>query len=253
MMKIGAQMYTVREFCKDLDSFSNTLGKLADIGFKSVQVSGTCQYEGEWLNEQLKKYGLECAITHSPVMDADTDMLIEKHNKFNCDYIGLGFYSFRDNSLEEFENKVRPIIAKFKAAGKTFSYHNHSEEFLKENGENVMEKLMKTFTKDEMCFTLDTHWVQVSGADPVQWLEKLAGRVPCIHLKDTELYMEEKNRELRYAPVGSGNMNFEAILAACDKAEVKYGLIEQDNCYGRDPFECLAESLAYLRSMGYKD
>ena len=66
MMKIGAQMYTVREFCKDLDGFAETLAKLADLGFKFVQVSGTCAYEGEWLNEQLKKNGLECVITHNP-------------------------------------------------------------------------------------------------------------------------------------------------------------------------------------------
>lgn len=253
MMKIGAQMYTVRDTCQDLNGFADTLARLADMGFKVVQVSGTCPYEGEWLDEQLKKNGLECAITHSPVLDTDPEILIEKHNKFNCEYIGLGYYSFKNNPYEEFESKVRPIVEKFKAAGKKFSYHNHSEEFLKINGENAIERMMKAFDKDEMCFTLDTHWVHVSGADPVEWLEKLSGRVPCIHLKDIELYMKDDVKELRYAPVGSGNMNFNAILAATEKAGVKYGLIEQDNCYGRDPFECLKESLDYLRAKGFKD
>lgn len=39
-MKIGAQLYTVRDFCKDLDGFALTLKKVADIGYKYVQVFG---------------------------------------------------------------------------------------------------------------------------------------------------------------------------------------------------------------------
>ena len=54
-MKIGAQMYTVREFAKNLDDFSETLKKIADIGYTTVQVSGTCPYEAEWLRENSRK------------------------------------------------------------------------------------------------------------------------------------------------------------------------------------------------------
>ena len=31
-MKIGAQMYTVRDYCKTPDSFSDTLARLSDMG-----------------------------------------------------------------------------------------------------------------------------------------------------------------------------------------------------------------------------
>lgn len=44
-MVIGAQFYTLREFCKDLDSFALSLRKVADIGYTTVQISGTCQYD----------------------------------------------------------------------------------------------------------------------------------------------------------------------------------------------------------------
>ena len=42
-MEIGIQFYTLRDFCKDLDSFSETLKKVADIGYKNVQISGIVQ------------------------------------------------------------------------------------------------------------------------------------------------------------------------------------------------------------------
>ena len=61
-MKIGAQLFTVADFCKDLDSFSESLKKVADIGYKTVQVSGTCAYEPEWLKEELKKTVLNACL-----------------------------------------------------------------------------------------------------------------------------------------------------------------------------------------------
>ena len=39
-MKIGAQLYTLHNFTKTLEGFSEALKKVADIGYTSVQVSG---------------------------------------------------------------------------------------------------------------------------------------------------------------------------------------------------------------------
>ena len=38
-MIIGAQMFTVHEQCQTLEGISESLKKIADIGYKSVQVS----------------------------------------------------------------------------------------------------------------------------------------------------------------------------------------------------------------------
>lgn len=37
-MEIGAQLYTVRDHCKTLPEFTETLKKIADIGYRNVQV-----------------------------------------------------------------------------------------------------------------------------------------------------------------------------------------------------------------------
>lgn len=54
-MKIGAQLFTVRDFCKNTDDFAKTLARIADIGYRYVQVSGTCEYDAEWLAGELQK------------------------------------------------------------------------------------------------------------------------------------------------------------------------------------------------------
>jgi len=83
-----------------------------------------------------------------------------------------------------------------------------------------------------------------AGADPVVWLEKFSGRQPLLHCKDYVVTADKGER--RFAPVGTGNMNWPAILNAAQKHGVEWYLIEQDDCYGEDPFACLATSLHNL-------
>ena len=83
----------------------------------------------------------------------------------------------------------------------------------------------------------------MGGADVCDWIEKLADRIPCVHLKD----MAVKGWEPIMAPVGEGNLPWEKILATLEKCgKTKYLLVEQDDCYGADPFECLAMSYRNL-------
>ena len=44
-MELGAQLYTVRAFTQTLADFAETLKKVADIGYRTVQVSGTCAFD----------------------------------------------------------------------------------------------------------------------------------------------------------------------------------------------------------------
>ena len=38
--RIGAQLYTLREFCQTAEDFDDTLKKVSEIGYKIIQVSG---------------------------------------------------------------------------------------------------------------------------------------------------------------------------------------------------------------------
>ena len=53
------------------------------------------------------------------------------------------------------------------------------------------------------------------------------------------------------AVVGEGNLNFERIFEEAKKAGTKYMLVEQDNCYGENPFDCLKRSYENLKTFGF--
>jgi sugar phosphate isomerase/epimerase len=94
---------------------------------------------------------------------------------------------------------------------------------------------------------IDVYWIQAGGGDPAAWIRKCAGREPLLHLKDMAV---GPGREQRMAEIGEGNMNWSAILQAAEESGVEWYLVEQDHCYGRDPFESLAISYRNLRAMG---
>ncbi|MBR6569260.1 MAG: sugar phosphate isomerase/epimerase [Clostridia bacterium] len=247
-MRIGAQLYTVREHCKTLDDFALTLRKVADIGYRTVQVSGTCAFEPAWLKEQLDKNGLQCVLTHTAAarLMEDAAQVAADHEVFGCHHVGLGSYPFRNEGTpESFFNEYGPVARTLRENGKYFMYHNHDGEFQKVNGKLIMDHIAEMFPAEDLGFTVDTFWVQAGGADPALWIEKLSDRVPCIHLKDFAY-----GRKM--APVGEGNINFDRVFKKAEAAGTRYMLVEQDDCNGEDPFVCLKRSFDYLSSQGFK-
>ncbi|MBQ7306459.1 MAG: sugar phosphate isomerase/epimerase, partial [Clostridia bacterium] len=53
-------------------------------------------------------------------------------------------------------------------------------------------------------------------------------------------------------PIGEGNLNWDAIFAAAADTHVQYALVEQDDCNGEDPFDCLQRSYRYLKAQGFE-
>jgi len=250
-MQIGAQFYTVRNQCQTLDDFALTLRKVADIGYKNVQISGTCPYDAQWLKEQLDANGLQCVLTHIPVprLTGETAQVIADHHVFGCEHIGLGWYAFDESKPDaDYAHFMRtyPAIARaIRDGGRYFMYHNHDQEFKRHEGKVILERLAEEIPADVMGFTLDTYWVQAGGGDPAQWLERLSGRVPVIHLKDFAY-----GRKM--AVIGEGNINFDRVFAKAEQSGTKFMLVEQDDCNGEDPIECLRRSYRYLTSCGFE-
>ncbi|MBQ8161949.1 MAG: sugar phosphate isomerase/epimerase [Clostridia bacterium] len=253
-MRIGAQMYTTRGTCQTLEGFADTLKRIADIGYRYVQVSGTCPYEGQWLKDELDKNGLTCVLTHIPVprLENELDQVIADHDIFGCRNVGLGWWAFDDNpetgkgmTWDKWMETFPSIADRLHAAGKYFMYHNHDQEFKRLGGKVILEKLAETVPAEKMGFTLDTFWVQAGGGDPAQWLEKLSGRIPCIHLKD---YAYGRSM----AVVGEGNINWGRVFEKAEQGGTEYMLVEQDDCHGEDPIECLRRSYQYLTACGFE-
>ena len=252
-MVLGAQLYTVRMYTQTEKDLRATLKKIADIGYKAVQISAIgSSISAEKVREICDSYSLKIVLTHTNpdrILN-DTENVIREHNIMGCDYIGMGGMPEKYRTAEWYEHfamDYKEPMKKIAAEGKKFMYHNHNFEFEKIGGARLIDRLMSDFTPEEMGFTLDTYWVQAGGADVCQWIEKMSGWIPCVHLKDMAVH----GFQSVMAPVMEGNLNFDAILKACEKAGTKNILVEQDICEG-SPFDCLQKSYNNLSTLGYK-
>lgn len=259
-MELAAQLYTVHDYTKNLADFDATLKRISEIGYKYVQVSGTCPYSPYWLKETLDKYGLKCILTHTSedVLKVAAKHIAKDHDVYDCKYVGVGGLSYfwipeydLTNFIKDFKENILPVAKTLKECGKYFMYHNHDYEFITDpiEGKTYIELLAEHIPADLLGFTLDTYWAQAGGKNPAKIIRSLKGRCPVVHLKDYKVVRGEKER-CHMAPCGEGALDFVEILEACREAGVEYLAVEQDNCYGEDPFDCLERSYKYLKSLG---
>jgi len=250
-MRFGAQLYTVREFTQTFRDFADTIKKIAAIGYDCVQISAVSpDIPALEIAETCQAYNLEIVIAHTDPLRVleETDEVIKDHKAMGAKYVGIGSipksYGYDKAGFRRFITDFIPVARTIKESGLQFMYHNHYNEFEKFDGKVALDYLAEKFT--DMGFTLDVFWVQAGGGDPAYWINRLAGRVDVLHLKDYAI-IEGKSR---MAEVMTGNLNWPAIFQAAEDAGVKYGMVEQDECYGKDPFECLRSSLQRLKAEG---
>ena len=250
--QIGAQLYTLRDFTKTPADIGKTLNRVKTLGYDAVQVSGMGKIDAEELARMLKGEGLVCAATHIPIdrMETESARVIEEHQMWGCRCTAVGGFFPKEEYTralwEGFANRFNAVAKKYAGSGLSIGYHNHSHELTHiERHVPAMQILMDRFDPS-IWIEIDTYWIAHGGGDPVAWIDKCKGKIPCVHFKDMGI---KPDRTQFMAEVGEGNLNWLAIVKACQAAGVQWYLVEQDICY-RDPFESLKISLENLKGMG---
>ena len=252
--RIGAQFYTIRDFIKTVEDFDVSCKKIADIGYKIVQISG-CPLDAKDMKPILDKYGLQVVLTHKKFNDFEEDLngVIEYNKTLGCNICGLGSipgeYMKSKEKLFEFIEKAKVYCDAIKKEGMVFAYHNHAREFIKYDGKYIFDYLVKETDPDVFVFTVDAYWCQVAGIDCARLIEKLGKRAVVLHYKDLKVTLDN-GRAPEMAEVGYGNLDWDLITKVGEKAGSQYAVVEQDICPA-DPFDSLKMSYDYLTAKGF--
>ena len=254
MIEIGAQLFSLRAYTQTEADFARTAERVAQMGYKTVQLSAIGPIPAKTVKKICDDAGLRIVLTHNGEMDflKDIDKLIEKHQIYDCPAVGIGSMPGRYRSfdyIDAFKQDFEGPAQKLHDAGFKFMYHNHAFEFAKlPDGTQLMDKLLAFFPADYMGIIADTYWLQFAGMPVEKWLKEHADRLSHVHLKD----MTINDSENRMAPIGKGNIDFVSILKMLSENGVtKHALVELDNSYGESAFDCMKYSFDYLKSIGY--
>lgn len=246
---LAVQLYSVRDL--SAADFPGTMAQLAKIGYSAVELAGFGNLKtAQEVRKACVDAGLKICGTHASLdqLEKEFNRVVEEAILFDRCAVVCPFLSEdrrKDaNGWRKTAELFNTIGAELGRHSLDFAYHNHSFEFQKFDGKAGLDILYESTDPAHVKAELDVYWVQHGGADPVAYLDKLATRTRLVHLKDMA-----GGAERRFAPVGSGILDFPAILAACEKYNVKSEIVEQDNCYETPPLEAMRISFENIRKM----
>ncbi|MCL2518369.1 MAG: sugar phosphate isomerase/epimerase [Oscillospiraceae bacterium] len=245
---LGAQLYTVRDYIQNEKDFAETMKKIADIGYKYVQVSGIGAVSPQAIKNAAEANGLTVTLTHTnPArMRDETEAVIAAHNVFNCNCLGIGGspYEHSEEGYYTFCKEFAPAIEKIKNAGKMLLFHNHWKEFEKFGDKNGLEIIMENTDPDGCKLTFDAGWGTYAGVDVLEFMDKYADRIYATHLKDM-FFLPDNKYDL--TEMLTGDINYDAIIKVCITKNIQWHFIEQDTVK-MDAFESLKISYNNLVS-----
>lgn len=270
-LKIGLQLYSIRdEMEKDM---ARALQAVKEMGYDYVEFAGYFGKEAKQVRELLDRLGLKCVSVHQnpTLFFEEGQKAIDYLKEIGAEYCAIPWYA-----VEHYRNEWDKTIQSFSELGKSLKengiqllYHNHDFEFQTIGDEIILDKIYRTVPAEYLQPELDMCWVKYAGYEPVDYLEKYAGRIDIVHIKDfycekmgggpvyalidsdgSELEKESKeDRGFAFRPVGSGVQDVKAIVEAAEKAGARYLIVEQDEWGTESSLSEAKKSIDYLKQL----
>ncbi len=244
---IGLQLYTVRQLMqKDMPG---TLAQVAAAGYREVEFAGYFGRTPAQVKAMLKAHRLTSPSTHlgldlvtgSAAAKTFDDARAIGHQWVTVPWIDAAQRRTADD-WKRIAEQFNRAGAQAKAAGLRFAYHNHDFEFPLVDGRIPMALLLRETDPALVDFEMDVYWLVKAGHDPLVWIDRHAGRITLLHLKDAGPAPDRRMTE-----VGAGTIDWRAVLDAGDSTGVKHVFVEHDS--PTDPLTSIRASVNYLASL----
>ena len=268
----GIQLYMVgKELAADAPG---TLAKLAAIGYRAIEPSGT--YAGRTAKEFRKLVedtGQHCPAGHFPFGMGDTDKLLDDASALGVRYAissllpprkpegGMAGFLPLINGLgrDDFKRMAQmanEIGEKAQKHGIQYAYHNHNIEFRDcGNGETGYSIIVKETDAKLVKFEADLGWMACGGGDPMALISAMPERVPLLHFKDFDdlkppVTTLGTDRQNHIVELGRGIVPFKALVAQAKAQHVEHYIVDQDPPFhGKTAFEAAKIDFDYLAGL----
>lgn len=287
---IGVQMSTIAPNKMPRFDAYESMEKLTALGYHCIEISQVPMTADNvaGFRRAIDELGMKvssCTAAVAPMLPGmpgeylnnpdDYKKIVEDCRKLDCDMLRIGMLPMTCmgsyQKAIDFAKQANEYALKLKEDGVDLYYHNHHVEFTRYEGKYLIDIIRDT--APDLGFELDTHWIHRGGQDPVSFIKRYANRIRLLHLKDYRIGemplpeggLDVSNREgmmkfmanftniVQFAEVGEGTLDMPGCIQAGLDGGSEYFLIEQDDCYGRDPFDSLKISRDNLIKMGYED
>ena len=231
MRKIALQLYTVRETAQK--DFIATLKEIAAIGYDGIELAG---YIGDMTAREVYTITRDLGLTVvSGHINLDTlsspkrlEPVIADYMTMGARYLGLAWLPVEQRTAAGYQRLGQTLERAAILCSKhdlTIFHHNHDFEFQTFGNRTGLEIVLENTDPFLVKAEFDVYWAQFAGLNPVDWIKKLDGRLPLLHVKDMS-----KDESRTFEIVGEGVIDFAPIFKAGDASGVEWYIVEQDKC-----------------------
>lgn len=241
----GLQLFTVRDpLATDPEG---TLRRVADAGYREVELAGLAGMTATTFQERLKRHRLAVPSIHADYdsLRGDLDGVLREARTFGASYVVCPSVDAQERRTADDWKRVCRTLAQagriVGSHGLALAYHNHDYEFVPfADGATPFDLLLRETDPEDVKLELDVYWVAKGGLDPVRCLRDNAGRIALVHLKD--LGQSGATVEL-----GAGTLAMEQIVGAALAIGTKHLFVELDD--SADPLHSIGISLRFLEGL----
>lgn len=257
---LGLQLWSVREAAAD-DAIA-TLKTVHDFGIREVETAGSYGLSIVAFRKQLDAAGLKATAMHAGYEQFrdSIDVVLSDAEALGAKYVGAAWIP-HDGSVPFTNEMALAAAADFnrwgsraRDRGLTFFYHLHGYEFQPNaDGTTPFDKLVAATDANNVKFEIDVFWVTHSGTDAADLMRKYPDRFALMHIKDmkkgtpTGIHTGGSTADTD-VPVGTGLIDYRAVLAAAKEIGVSHYYIEDEST---TPLTGIPESISFLETLKF--
>ena len=258
-LPIGIQAYTVgAEMNKDA---AGTLRKVAQVGYKEVEISPMSTIPNKDLRKALDDNGLKSPSGHHMIPDLMTKLQehIDSAHELGQQYMvitvpwvadpsrfksdskdqGASFLAVLNNlTLDDWKwtaEQLNKIGEQVKKAGLQLGYHNHNIDFHPHGSTTGYDELIRLTDAELVKLELDCGWMALAGHSPAEYIARHPDRYRMLHIKDFKkpaapITVLGGHGADAPAPteLGRGFVDYAPIFAAAKKGHIAHYFVEQE-------------------------
>jgi sugar phosphate isomerase/epimerase len=185
--------------------------RVPSLGFDSVEIAGTYGWSADHWKQLLTETKLRVVGAHVRLeaLESEWDAQTEFHRAIGCPRLVVPSLPKNLQTVEGFSEAARRLMAlgsRARSDGLALFYHNHAYEFSPlADGRCGMDILLAETDSTILGLEVDTYWVERSGVNSRDFIQRNAGRIAMLHAK-------EFCRDGRDMPAGQGDVDWKIII-----------------------------------------
>ena len=258
---IGLQLWSLRaQFPKNP---SGSMDLVNTYGITEIETAGTAGLPVGAFNKMLVDHHLKPVGAHISYEQCAKDLkgVITNMKALGVTYVTIPVIAHPHSKFlttkqaHEAAANLNKWGEVLKSEGLQLGVHTHGFEFTPlpdSNNETGMDILMRETKHDLVVYEMDVFWVYAGGGNPVGLLKKYPDRWLMLHIKDLRIGADREDGVPAHTKtgddvaVGTGVIDWKAVLSAAQEDGVKYYFIEDETT---DALKNIPLSVAYLKAL----